>query len=83
MYNHHAAIDRTLITRFQERVMGFSVDPLLKLSRILKPGSSLTVTNGCVIAHLGREEFILSTQPYELEADLEAFERLMMKRIAK
>lgn len=83
MYAQHAAIDRSLITRLQDRILGYAVDPLLKLSKDLKPGTSVTITSNAVIANLGSEEFILSSQPYELEADLEALQRLMMRRIAR
>ncbi|MGH1461273.1 MAG: hypothetical protein ACRBB6_04475 [Neptuniibacter sp.] len=77
------AIKQAMITQLQPSRMGFCIDSLKRLSQILKPGTKITITNDCVTGEIGHERFLFSNQPYELEADLEAFQRVSERRIAR
>jgi hypothetical protein len=51
------------------------------LRSFVRPGTSITITNNQVIAQMGQEQFALNQQGYELQADLEAFERIASRRL--
>lgn len=51
------------------------------LRSFIRPGTSITITNSQVIAQMGQEQFVLNQQGYELQADLEAFERISSRRL--
>ena len=52
-----------------------------RLRSFVRPGTSITITSNEVVAQMGNQTFILHNQPHELEADLEAFERLTARRV--
>lgn len=58
------------------------VDSIRGSQRLLSKGTSLTITSSSVIAQMGEQTFVLSENPYELQADLEAFHRLSARRRA-
>ena len=81
--SHVDAIRRSQITQLAPNKVGFFVDALNKYCRMLRPGTSITLTSDAVIVHIGKEEFLLNPSPYELEADLEAVHRLMKRRVPR
>lgn len=79
---HQQAIDNAQVTQLASSRLDFVVGPFKKLSQLLKPGTSITITNDCITGNIGREKFMFATQPHELEADLEAFYRISQRRIS-
>lgn len=81
MNAHANAIDQAQITQLNKTRVDFLVGPLQKLKGLISKGTSITITDTEVIAHIGSEKFVLAKQAHELEADLEAVCRLSNKKV--
>lgn len=56
-------------------------DCIKATQQLLPKGASITISHTDVVAQSGSEAFRLSDNPYELQADLEAFTRIASRRI--
>lgn len=54
---------------------------LQSLAHSLPDDTAIVLTNNGIVGRLGSQHFSFSPQPLELEADLEAFARLMKCRL--
>jgi hypothetical protein len=61
--------------------LSHAAESIRRLRQYLGTGTSITITSDSVIAQMGQQRFVLHDQPYELEADLEAFKRLASRRV--
>ena len=83
MLKDYEAIKRSQITQLAPTRVAFFSEAVEKYTKLLPPGVSVTLTHNAVIVRIGKEEFLLNPQPYELEADMEAVHRLMKRRVIR